>query len=351
MVTLKRIVGILSACAIIVGLAALPVTAATVNVVVNGQTVGFDQPPIQQSGRVFVPLRGVFERLGATVVYDNGTINAQGNGRSIALRIGSTQATVNGQTVYMDVAPFLIGGRTLVPLRFVAQALGAGVQWNQSNSTVYISGSGNQNSTYTNPPTSNASFYLKNQRPRNTVSTLRPALHANFSESVNRDSVRVSLDGRDITSDVYANANGFDVTPPFQLNAGNHTVNVSGTTQAGPSFNAQWSFQTQNGSASENYIRNISPNANTTVGSSFTVSGVTLPGSSIHVVASGEASAFGGLLQIGTGTFQTDVRADGNGYFNASISLTATAGGHVRVILQSVAPSGASIEQQITYAM
>src|SRR5579864_488099 len=97
---------------------ALPALAA-VTITVNGQQIHFDQPPIERSGRVFVPLRGVFEKLGASVVYDNGLINATGNGRTISLRIGSTNATVNGQPETIDVAPFLIGSRTLVPLRFI----------------------------------------------------------------------------------------------------------------------------------------------------------------------------------------------------------------------------------------
>ena len=119
-----------------------PAMAQSVAIVVNGAGVTFDQPPVERAGRVFVPLRGVFERLGASVVYANGDINAQGNGRSVHLHIGSTQAAVNGQTLTMDVAPFVIGARTLVPLRFVAQSLGATVNWNQSNNTVYIQGNG-----------------------------------------------------------------------------------------------------------------------------------------------------------------------------------------------------------------
>src|SRR5579872_6625948 len=83
---------------------ALPALAA-VTITVNGQQVQFDQPPIERSGSVFVPLRGVFERLGASVVYDNGKINATGNGRTISLTIGSTTAVVNGQPQTLDVAP------------------------------------------------------------------------------------------------------------------------------------------------------------------------------------------------------------------------------------------------------
>jgi len=112
--------------------------AGNVRIIVNGQEVTFDQPPIERSGRVFVPLRGVFERLGASVVYDNGLINATGNGRNIQLQIGSTTARVNGQTTSLDVAPFLVGARTLVPLRFISEALGANVNYDGSSQTVTV---------------------------------------------------------------------------------------------------------------------------------------------------------------------------------------------------------------------
>ena len=130
---------------LLLGMCSVAARADAPAIVVNGQTASFDQPPIEQAGRVFVPLRGVFEQLGATVVYDNGLINANGNGRSISLHIGSTQAMVNGQTQMLDVAPFMIGGRTLVPLRFVAQALGATVTWDQNSNTVRINGGGRGN--------------------------------------------------------------------------------------------------------------------------------------------------------------------------------------------------------------
>src|SRR6202051_2778371 len=150
----------LMALAILAGLAsvvAMPQGGLTqsnpVRVVVNGQTVYFDQPPIERSGRVFVPLRGVFERLGASVVYDNGLINATGNGRNISLKIGSNLATINGETYSSDVAPFLVGARTLVPLRFIAEALGASVNYDSGSQTVSIS-SNNVSSGGTPPPSS-----------------------------------------------------------------------------------------------------------------------------------------------------------------------------------------------------
>ena len=323
-----------------------PAFAASVSVVVNGQPVSFDQPPVERAGRVFVPLRGVFERLGASVVYQNGLINATGNGRNISLHIGSTQATVNGQTQTLDVAPFLIGSRTLVPLRFVAQALGAAVDWNNSTSTVTITGGGNVSQSTPQP---NASFNLTNKRPETSTNTASPAIHAEFSEPVRRDSLKVTIDGNDVTNDVYANANGFDVTPRAPLSQGSHRVRVSGTTQAGASFSTGWSFST-GAASSTNYVNVVSPAPNSKVSGNFTLKGRTLPNSRVHVVASGEASAFGGLLQVGTGTFQSDATADSNGNFSMSIATNAPPGTQLRVLLQSTAPNGSSVERSLTYS-
>ena len=111
---------------------------AQVQIQINGQPVNVSPEPIMQDGRVFVPLRGVFESLGASVVYSNGQIDATGNGREISLHIGSTQATVDGSPQTIDVAPFIVGASTYVPLRFVSQALGASVDWDNTNHIVAI---------------------------------------------------------------------------------------------------------------------------------------------------------------------------------------------------------------------
>jgi len=103
----------------------LSANAANVTIQVNGQVVTFSQPAIERVGHVYVPLRGVFEKLCASVVYANRLINAQGNGHSVSLRIGANSATVDGTTVGLESPAFIVGSSTLVPLRFVAQALGA----------------------------------------------------------------------------------------------------------------------------------------------------------------------------------------------------------------------------------
>ncbi len=116
--------------------------SADVGVRVNGSEVDFSPAPIVEAGRVFVPLRGVFERLGASVDYSDGEINAQGHGRDISLHIGATQASVNGQSEILDVAPFIVGASTYVPLRFISEALGASVNYDASDDVVSIAMAG-----------------------------------------------------------------------------------------------------------------------------------------------------------------------------------------------------------------
>ncbi len=114
--------------------------AAPIRVLVNGEEITFDVPPIEVGGRLLVPLRGVFERLGASVRWEPSTqrITATTATRTIELVVGQRDAAVDGRAVTLDVPPMVVGGRTLVPLRFVSEALGAFVQWQAAARTVLI---------------------------------------------------------------------------------------------------------------------------------------------------------------------------------------------------------------------
>jgi len=119
--------------------------AGRINVLLDGRMLSFGNvPPEQVSGRVLVPLRGVFEALGATLDFDPVTnkIFAVRGDTQIQLQIGSTQATVNGVSKTLDVPAQTRFNRTLVPLRFVSEALGADVSWNETQRTVSISTTG-----------------------------------------------------------------------------------------------------------------------------------------------------------------------------------------------------------------
>jgi hypothetical protein len=118
--------------------AALPAAAATFHVSVNGQSLALTEPATERGGRVFVPLRSIFESLGAGVAYDNGTINATAGDKTVQVKIGSNQAIVNGQQTYLDAAPYIVGATTMVPLRFVSEALGAEVNYDSNTGAIAI---------------------------------------------------------------------------------------------------------------------------------------------------------------------------------------------------------------------
>jgi len=114
------------------------------NAYVNNQLVALDVAPFIDKGRTFVPFRFIGESLGAEVGF---TKNASGRVETVTYRLGSTSivlyigkknATVNGRTVTLDVPPQIIQGRTLVPLRFVTEALGCKVDWDGEKMEILI---------------------------------------------------------------------------------------------------------------------------------------------------------------------------------------------------------------------
>lgn len=230
----------------------LPAAAQPVTVVINGQTMNFAQPPIERAGRVFVPLRGIFEQLGASVVYSNGQINATAHGRSVSLNIGSTEATVAGQPATLDVAPFIVGSTTFVPLRFISQALGASVNWNDSTSTVTISGGGRYEGGRPPieerpqpPPPPQRSTYLVSRWPTGPVYDEVNVIRFTFNRPIVIDSVRVWLDGNRMRNDLRQRgpaAYAIDIDGP--LPSGPHRVRVTGMSANGTPFDINWGFAT-----------------------------------------------------------------------------------------------------------
>lgn len=124
--------------AIVLGSLTMPANAATYRVLVNGVHLAVAQAPFQRGGRVFVPLRAIFEGLSAGVAYDRGTINATAGDKTVQLQIGSNQAIVGGRQVYLDAAPFLQGSTAMVPLRFISEALGAHVDFNNQSGAISV---------------------------------------------------------------------------------------------------------------------------------------------------------------------------------------------------------------------
>ncbi|MDD4664276.1 MAG: copper amine oxidase N-terminal domain-containing protein, partial [Caldisericia bacterium] len=107
---------------------------------INGQQKQIDAKPYISQGRTFVPFRVIAEGFGAQVDWVQQTkgINITLGDKVISMQIGSTRAIINNQVVTMDAAPEIKSGRTFVPIRFVSEALGAEVEWNQSTRKVII---------------------------------------------------------------------------------------------------------------------------------------------------------------------------------------------------------------------
>ena len=116
-------------------------SAQGIRVTVNDDPVAFaGTQPMTIGNRVFVPLRGVFERMGAFVEWNPSTqtVIATKTNNEVRLTIGSNNAWVDGQTMMMDAPARLIQGRTMVPLRFLSESLGASVNWLSPTRTVQI---------------------------------------------------------------------------------------------------------------------------------------------------------------------------------------------------------------------
>lgn len=115
--------------------------ASATSLVVDGVPIQTDVPPVVIDGRTLVPVRALFESLGATVGWNEATQTATATkGETIvSVQIGSTTAHVSGVAKTLDVPAQTIEGRTMVPARFVAESLGATVAWDNATETVKIS--------------------------------------------------------------------------------------------------------------------------------------------------------------------------------------------------------------------
>ena len=103
-----------------------------------------DTPARAVNDRTLVPLRAIFESMGASVNWDNTskTITAIKDRDEISLKLGSVSANINGREIRLDAPALVTNGVTLVPVRFVAESFGAYVFWNEQYQTVYIDSRG-----------------------------------------------------------------------------------------------------------------------------------------------------------------------------------------------------------------
>ena len=104
---------------------------STIKVYIDNQRLSSDVEPFILSNRTMVPMRAIFESLGASVLWDGNTqtVTSYTAKHNVQLRVGYAQITVDGTKKQLDVAPVLHKGRTMVPARAVAEAFDCVVAW------------------------------------------------------------------------------------------------------------------------------------------------------------------------------------------------------------------------------
>lgn len=118
-----------------------PCAAATyVKVLLNGENLDFDSPPIIENDRTLAPFRKIGEALGVRIEWnqDDKTVTAYKEDKTVVLKIGDYIAYVNQTPIKLDTPPVIRNNRTLVPIRFFSEAFGAAVMWDNAVRTVMI---------------------------------------------------------------------------------------------------------------------------------------------------------------------------------------------------------------------
>ena len=124
----------------VLALLLLTATAGAVDLYVDTNLIETDTPPTVVDGRTLVPVRAIFEAIGATVEWNNDTRTATGirDDVTVVIQIDNATAYVNGEARTLDVPAQIINGRTMVPARFISEAMGCDVTWYQQTQTVGV---------------------------------------------------------------------------------------------------------------------------------------------------------------------------------------------------------------------
>lgn len=153
---INRFLSMLLTLAILISTFTIPVMANNdIKVLLNGETLSFDVPPQLINDRTMVPMRKIFEAMGATVDWNESTqtVTAKEDNIVIIMQIDNVVISVNDKDVTLDVPPQLVDSRTLVPVRAVVEGLDADVKWDGDTQTVIITKEEKPSDTPTPTPT------------------------------------------------------------------------------------------------------------------------------------------------------------------------------------------------------
>jgi len=243
--------------------------AAVPSIVIDGSRLPADVPALASSDHVLVPLRGVFERLGARVSYDasSRTAAATLGATIVQVAVGSRTAWVNGERRTLDVEPREVAGRIMIPLRFVAESLGVSVDYDGPSDTVVIVTGfkpGNFAAMTSGPNVADVPKQapsVEDERPGSgsLIGSQYPSIYARFaggSSAIDPGSVRITVDGNDVTGSSTISSAYVSYTPTSPLQTGEHSVSITGTADDGTPFSSSWSFRIDAGTSSDYTLGN-----------------------------------------------------------------------------------------------
>ncbi len=145
-------------------------TTSKIPVYINGVKQNFSSDPVNMNGSVLVPMRNLFEAVGGNVQWDDATRTVTGNrgNTNVKLSIGSNSGYVNNSQQQLNTAPQLINGNTYIPLRFLCEAFGATVDWENGVINIQL-------------PENSGSYYSYNQN--DDLDDISAALNDSFEDA------------------------------------------------------------------------------------------------------------------------------------------------------------------------
>lgn len=114
--------------------------SSNITVKVDGEVINFDVNPFIENNKTYVPVRGIFEKLGAKVVWKNDSkeiITYKGR-TVIILKLNNMWTIINEKMVEANATPKIVNAKAFVPLRFISENFGATVTWDQQTQTINI---------------------------------------------------------------------------------------------------------------------------------------------------------------------------------------------------------------------
>ena len=162
--TMKKIISYLAAAAMTASMIPQAIAANDdITVMINNEKLVIkegDTKPFVENDRTLVPMRAIFEKLGASVEWDDATKTVTSydtdQNITIIMQVGSNVYSVNGEELKLDVPAQIVNGRTVVPLSAVAEGLNATVNWDGGTRTINITSDKNIEAAYVSDNTDTA---------------------------------------------------------------------------------------------------------------------------------------------------------------------------------------------------